>query len=462
MLTKLYRFGPSQQALLKGFVVAGDEAARIAEKLCAPDSPAHALAAARGLSLRTEKRSPGALWVDTGLRWLHTAAARASVLQATEEVVSALMDQVKAAGALLLPNAVRPAQPSGWRPFLCGDIHQVDASSDVEKATYCNLLRVHLPELLALTGRAGVGPEGIEAVGSRRLCESEEHLTARLFASVSPRYLEHLRRTLLRDDGIKRLELLDVNPNVSDAGAGPVELRFVDGQIRPRTAFVHALVFQALLMRARRLVSQGRAVRNLPQRTVEQQRSLVVAYGPAAVLERADAKPRDTQGREGRPQGRGKEGRGQDTRGRESRGPEGKGKDGGDGTRSGGLARDRLLELLEDLRLEFIALEASYDELAPIVLGANLRAVGLLGLENEGALVREALGKPPLEPGAHLAVIHQLMSKAQGPDPLTSYNERRFAKEARTVREAWQVMLTPPRWQPAAKPAAQPSAGAAR
>ena len=462
MLTKLYRFGPSQQALLKGFVVAGDEAARIAEKLCAPDSPAHALASARGLSLRTEKRSPGALWVDTGLRWLHTAAARASVLQATEEVVSALMDQVKAAGALLLPNAVRPGQPSGWRPFLCGDIHQVDASSDVEKATYCNLLRAHLPELLALTGRAGVGPEGIEAVGSRRLCESEEHLTARTFASVSPRYLEHLRRTLLRDDGIKRLELLDVNPNVSDAGAGPVELRFVDGQIRPRTAFIHALVFQALLMRARRLVSQGRTARNLPQRTVEQQRSLVVAYGPAAVLERADAKPRDTQGREGRPQGRGKEGRGQDTRGRESRGPDGKGKDSGDETRSGGLARDRLLELLKDLRLEFISLEASYDELAPIVLGASLRAVGLLGLENEGDLVREALGRAPPEPGAHLAVIHRLMSKAQGPDPLTSHNERRFAKEARTVREAWQAELTPPRWQPAAKPGAQPSAGASR
>jgi hypothetical protein len=461
LLTKLYRFGPSRQAILKGFVVAGDEAARIADRLCAAGSPAQVLASERGLSLRTEKRSPGALWVDTGLRWLHSAAARASALRATEDVVSALMAEARTAGALLLPNAVRPAPPSGWSPFLCGDIHQVDVSSDVEKATYCNLLRAHLPELIALTGRAGVGPEGIEAVGSRRLCESDQHLTARPFASVSPRYLAHLRRSLLRDDGIKRFDLLDVNPNVSDAGAGPVELRFVDGQIRPGTAFVHALVFQALFIRARRLASRGRAVHSSPQRVVEQQRSLVMAYGPAAVLERAGAKAGDTEGKEGRAQSRGREGRGQDTKGRVSRELV-KAKDGGDRTRPGGRARDRLLALLEDLSLEFITLEVSYDELAPIVLGASLRAVGLMGLENESDLVREKLGRASPEPGAHLAIVDQLMSKTQGPvtelDPLTRLNEQRFAKEARTVREAWQVMLTPPRWQPGA----QPHAGASR
>jgi hypothetical protein len=450
LLTKLYRFGPSRQAILKGFVVAGNEAARIAEGLCAAGSRAHAMASEQGLSLRTEQRSPGVLWVDTGLRWLHTAAARASTLRATEDVVSVLMDEAKAAGALLLPNAVRPAPPSGWRPFLCGDLHQVDASSDVEKATYCNLLRTHLPELIALTGRAGVGPEGIEAVGSRRLCESDQHLAARPFASVSPRYLDHLRRTLLRDDGIKRLDLLDVNPNVSDAAAGPVELRFVDGQIRPGTTFAHALVFQALLIRARRLASHGRAGRSPPQHAVEQQRSLVVAYGPAAMMEHAGAKAGDTAAREGKAQSRDRERRGKETKVRESREPDGKERDGGDRTRPGARARDRLLDLLEDLRLELIALEVSYDELAPLVLGASVRAVGLMGLD----------------PEAHLASVAHLMSKAQGPatglDPLTRFNEQRFAKEARTVREAWQVMLTPPRWQPEAQPNTQPAAGAAR
>lgn len=404
MLTKLYRYGPGRQGLRKGYVVAADDAPAVIGAVCAETSPVAALARARGLLLQADPHQPSAVEIETGLVWLHTAAARQSLRETLQEVVTALAEAVKTAGGRLMPNAVRPAH-GPWKAYLCGDTHAIETASEIEKATYCNLVRAHLPELIALTARAGVAPEGVENGGSRRLAESEHHLAARLFPSVSARYLTSIRRSLSRDEGLRRPDLLDVDPNV-DGEPGPVRLRFVDGQMMVQTSVSHALTFQALLLRARRMVGQGRSVRGPEQRLLEHNRALAVAHGSGALL----AAP---------PAGPGRAGKGNRDRAEDEEPVP---------------ARDLVIELYQELRVELLTLEATYEEMAPLVLGPAMRQTGAPGIQNESDLLRATQGS--------LGVIDQLVRGGDAGDPITTMNEERSPDVARTVAAMWSAALT--------------------
>jgi len=55
-------------------------------------------------------------------------------------------------------------------------------------------------------------------------------------------YLGHAERALVRDEGVRHLELLDIDPGVGgDRNELPVTLRFVDAQALLETSFAHAL-----------------------------------------------------------------------------------------------------------------------------------------------------------------------------------------------------------------------------
>src|SRR5678815_4312287 len=114
---------------------------------------------------------------------------RSTLFTQLAEATRTLAAAVGRAGGRLQPNGVRTSASEPWTGYLCSDRHFVETIDDSEKEVYCNLLRVHLPVLIALTARAGVSVRGVEPLASRYLADSSHHLAARYLASVSPQHL---------------------------------------------------------------------------------------------------------------------------------------------------------------------------------------------------------------------------------------------------------------------------------
>lgn len=426
MLTHVYRYGPSRQRILKGFVVAGQQPGRILSQVL-KEWPAPASGA---LALRTDSRFPVSVWLDTGLVWLHTPQARSRCFSQLAAATRTLTQAVRKAGGQLLPNAIRLSAEARWEEFLCGDRHLLETFDDSEKEVYCNLLRVHLPVLIALTGRAGVSPVGVEPIASRRLADSSHHLAARYLASVSPRHLQRVVQCLRRDQGVGRLELLDVCPT-ADNDHGGVEVRFTDGQILLSSVRAHALLYQALLIKARRLTRNGRRIGNVRQSFVERNRARAITDGLQARLE-AEAQGRD-------------EGRAPRTHAQQR--PAGKGTDERERNRIEFLlAREAALALFEDLAGEFHVLEVEFGEIAPLVMGAGLRAIGLPGLQNESDLMREWSLQGRAQGFDIFSHLPSLMGQflPEQDDPLTLLNKQRFGRAGERLQRWWELMLKAP------------------
>ncbi|HEU5075298.1 MAG TPA: hypothetical protein VFU02_14005, partial [Polyangiaceae bacterium] len=150
LLTKVYRWGPARQRLAKGYVLAGANVQQLRDTVV---GASQALAQQQGVTLRVDERANHAVWLDTGLIWLHTTSERERWASQLSRVVKELARHAETAGGRLLPNATRMEAVDSWANLTCGDEHYVETSSELEKTAYCNLLRLHLPELIALTGR---------------------------------------------------------------------------------------------------------------------------------------------------------------------------------------------------------------------------------------------------------------------------------------------------------------------
>jgi hypothetical protein len=405
VLTKLYRFGPSRQQILKGFVVVAPQPKQVLERV-------RTMLPGAGADIRVDPRDPHCVWVDTGMIWLHTARARRECFSRLARRVQELATHVQQAGGQLLPSATRLTPNERWKQFVCGDQHILETIDDNEKEVYCNLIRQHLPLLIALTGRTGAGPEGIEPHASRRLSESGQHLAARYFASVSPRHLDRVLQCLRRDEGVGRLDLLDIRPIPANGdGTGSVELRFTDAQILSSSTLSHALLYQALLIRARRMTRNGRRVGNIPQSLIGRNRARAIAEGLQARFEEED---RNGGGRER--------------------------------SRRFVAARETLLELIEDLLPEFHALEAEFTEIAPLVVGAGLRLMGHAGLQNENDLLRYVYSRGKTGPELP-ALLGRLAAAGTLPDEdhITALNRKLFEVSYERLRRWWTLMLANPR-----------------
>ena len=226
-----------------------------------------------------------------------------------------------------------------------------------------NLLRSHVPTLIAMTGRP-VATAGVtrDRIGSRWLAASPSHLAARYLASTAPQHLERVKVELRRHDGIARLDRMDIVPDFADDGSPVVIVRCIDAAPSLATARAHALVLAALALRARRLVRDGKRVGNVPQRTLEENRARAIADGLRArfVLDEAPGRNRHGEGRAGHG---------------EAREPRMVG------------ARDAIRWLLQDLCAEFSNLEAAAEELAPVILPVELPQLGLRRVASDGELL---------------------------------------------------------------------------
>jgi hypothetical protein len=413
-LSKVFRPGAGRQRLAKGYIVEAHNASEVLSRLLAPGSRMQGRASEHGLTLRGSSHAPNALWIDSGLVWLHRRDAREKLGVALQSLVLEVSSALHDLGGRLLPSAVRLAGASAWNQLVCGDEHFVETSDQLEKAVFCNLVRFHLPELLALTGRAGAGRLGVERLGSRRMADSRRHVPARAFASLAPEYLPHLMKSLARDERVQHTSLLDIDPHIGDdlkptPNDDCVELRFVDAQVHFRTSLSHALLFEALLIRARRIATEDKQIPGYPQPDFERDRARAIQHGlkarfaPRSLVDYpSSAMPNESD--------------------ELSQGPV--------------PAPARLLHLLDDLNFEFLALDARYRDLAPLVLGLKLRQWGNLSIQNENDLLQSKLaGESSESPEERIRGL--LLSKH---DPLTATNEA--FEQARDIQADWITRLT--------------------
>lgn len=408
MLLQLYRFGPTRQRIQKGFIVNGsvskDDLKRLSNNLSLPFGKLH-------LNENRER----ALWVDTGMVWLHTAQAREDCFRRLYESIQIVSGAVKRIGGTLIPNAVRTSGETDWDDFLCGDRHFLAIDDAVEKEVMSNLLRVHAPTLIAYSGRAGLEQHGVERVGSRRLFISQNHYAARYLISLAPQHLERVIQCLRRDDGVSRLDYLDINP-LGDAAEpeSSIELRFIDGQTLLSTVRAQAILIQALFIQARRLVREGRRVGAPDQKYLERNRARAIAKSMQTRFEEAPDRRRYQ-------------------RSRNERRAEKK-----------FISVDTIwLDLLESLQREFQILEVEYPEIAPLVLGASLYQMGFVGLRNENDLF-QVMSKTPEWQNKHwLSLITRHITEPQGYQlsPLQTMNEARYPLPSQLVRRWWTLAL---------------------
>lgn len=407
MLLTINQFGPRPQRLLKGYVISGRPleplraAAGDAVKRMARDT------AGQAVEMQSDRQDPRVLWLDSGFVWMHTVDARKACFEVMSRAVELVAKAVTGAGGRLLPNATRPTVESRWGPWLCGDRHFLQVLDAQERERFCNLLRQHLPEIIAFTGRGGVDPRSVDDLGSRRLFDSPGHAAARHFAAATPHYLERMTNELRREAGISHLRALDVNPDTQDSSSA-VELRFVDGQALLTSVRAQAILFQAMRLRAHRLVHADIHIEHMDQALVERNRARAIAGGPRAWIEQKPV-PWTVRGK-----------------------------------RSVLRAREALIALVEGLRYEFQVLEADYTELAPLVVGSGLRKLGLPAMEIENDLfkfrLRSQLTSKPQWPG-ELASLLPCTSLA---DELTTHNERRLPHQTRYLKEYWTRWLKNP------------------
>jgi hypothetical protein len=293
--------------------------------------------------------------VGVSSAWLGTLAARDEAFALLGRAIGLVGEAAAAQRGVALPPGVKLSRSPA---VLAGDTHVLEVLSAVEQEVLGNLVRSHVPTLIALAGR-GVAEAGAprDRIGSRWLSGSRSHLAARFFASTAPAHLDRVKAELRRRDGVARLDRMDVVPDHNSDGTPVVVVRCVDAAATLATARAHATVLAALAVRARRLVREGRRLGHTPQQLLEENRARAVADGLRA---RFAVDDRAGQGR-GRP-------RAQTPPATVS-------------------ARDAVRKLVLDLRSDFANIEASAEELAPVLLPIELPRMGLRRIATDADLL---------------------------------------------------------------------------
>ncbi|WP_405012181.1 hypothetical protein [Kitasatospora sp. NBC_01539] len=346
MLVSLTRVGASRQSLTKTLAVTGADVHHVLGSVALPAPPPH-LPAAR---IAADERTPGLLGVSVDAAWLGTPAARDELFPHLGTVFAALAHGAHALGGVLHPPGTRIAPD--LQPPLGGDTHELLTLDTVEQEVLANLLRRHSPVLIALGGHGLIGG-GPDRVGSRRLADSREHLAARHLASADPRHLHRVRAEIRRRDGIADLTRMDIAPVGDTDGTTPrVLVRCLDSQPSLADLRAHALLLAALALHARRMVRNGSREGSTPQRLVEENRARAVIHGLRARFVPSGG----TRGRTGEPV----------------------------------PAREAARRLLDDLLPELSLLDATAEELFPLLAPLELPGLGLPPQRSQDLLVRAA------------------------------------------------------------------------
>lgn len=358
----LTRVGAARQALAKGLMVQGADPAAVLAAVSRSGLPSLG-----GESIRLEQhpRRQELLRLTTPMTWLGTRGARREGFDALGYAIDMVATAARQAGGMLTAPGL---SLGGSAVPLDGDTHWLETADPVEQEVLCNLLRRHSPLLIAIAGRGSFVRGGRrDRIGSRWLADSHEHLAARFLASVTERHLYRVQAELRRRDGISHLDRMDVAPLM---GNGSVLVRCLDAQTSLAETLAHVLLLSALALRARSMVKEGRREGPVSQRLLEENRARAISDGlRAGMVEDKRPRERERERERERDRDRGRrEHQVRDAPPDERKIP----------------ARQAVRALLDDLVPEFSRLDATPEEILPLLClvelpgGQPLRAQDLL------------------------------------------------------------------------------------
>ncbi|MFM7201183.1 MAG: hypothetical protein ACKO6N_10360 [Myxococcota bacterium] len=367
MLVKLYRIGPSRQRLRKGWVV-------VAPHFQFLTRPEHLPKFPDNLTLRVppgphELATP--VWLDTGLRWLHSYEARETCFQALQEATRLLAAWLEQQGAQLYPAAVAPREGIPWARLCCEDEHALEVYDDIEREVIHNHIRQESDLLIAISGRSRSGMAGVQPAGSVRL-EQSGFSASPYLSCCEPAYLDRVLAHLKRHRGVSDLASLDLQLRQEQGEPLPqLRIHLTDAQTLLSTSRVHSILYQALLLQGRRMARMGARVEGISQRTLEKNRTQTIARGVQAPLISVN------------------------------------------GERS--KSAERLERLLLSMVGELHVLGVTPEELAPLSSGAALNSLGLEGILSENELFRRHFHKASPQIPACLATLVRTQRLELGP-----------------------------------------------
>ena len=349
MLVSATRVGATQQTLSKGYQVVDDrnleapspeliqQAVRVYESIGAAPK------------IQFNPSRPTLVWFDTGFCWMGSRMQRDQVFADLREGVGEAVKILANSGLRLLPNAVSANPRAAQRSHLCGDFHSFLTGSDAEREIFCNLIRDYSATLIAVSGRSVFANDGIGRIASARLQSSNRHYAARYFPSVADKHIGKIAKELRRAEGISRIDLLDVVPFVEGQARSAPVVRLIDGQATLEYARAHAILLQAIMLRARRMAKEGRRVGAEPQKFISQNRSNAIMRGLRAGI----SKEISRTGRDGKRE------------------------------RYTQNSVDAFVDMLDDLTYELKTLNVSIEELGGLVQGIQLRRKGYSAIRTE-------------------------------------------------------------------------------
>lgn len=342
VLVSLTRVGATRQSIVKGLAVRGVKIDPILRGARLP-------AASPGLPsvvIRPDERHPELCTVRLGPVWLGTPAARAEVFDYFAAVHGALARSAEQHGGALVPPAVRAADGD---VAAAGDLYELETLDTVEQEVLVNLLRRYSPELIALCGRGRLGGPP-DRVGSRWLTESREHLATRYLDSADPGHLRHVRAEIRRQDGIADLLRMDVAPLSPASGPSAVLVRCLDAQVALADLRAQSLLLAAMALHARRTVKNGSREHRVRQQLVDANRARAINHGlRARFIPEAHS---------------------------------------GSGPVEAMAAREAARRLLNDLLPDLSLLDATAEELFPLLAPLDLPGLGLPEARSQDLLAR--------------------------------------------------------------------------
>lgn len=291
MLPRLGEFianGASRHRLRKGLIliskdagrkVGFEERSRLVEQVKQINASQEALA---GYTIEADEAQPSVIHVVTPLSPVHTRQHRDAFILKLAQALSAVIQAAAWNNLVPIGVGVDPFIPAadGLLPALCADIHEIEIFDDLEVNRIYNLFRQYLPELIAVSAHSALLGGRLQKDLSTRMRLNPASFTPPSLTLFSSKQIDRLKRAVRKDYGLNDLAQLDVNlvsPNM-------IVLRFVDAQTSLQFIRMQILLFQAIAMHGRTLARQGSQMPILHSRIISENKALAIEAGPGAIF----------------------------------------------------------------------------------------------------------------------------------------------------------------------------------
>lgn len=437
--------GASRHRLSKGFLLLQNDGLPVSvdvRQKILDESNRYFQSQASFIGFTTEAR-PGAssvIGLVTPFMTVYTPKNRDTFINTLQKAVSILLQIATHFKLILIPAGVNPLvadASQGQVPALCADIHQVEVYDDGEVERIYNLFRQFLPELLSISSHSSVYGGMLQKDFSLRMRVNPSSFLPRYLSQFSMEHLDRIKSMLRRSYGMADLSQMDINPLAGDGSKlgknnsamltsqpAAVELRFVDSQVSYPFIRAQIILFQTIAMYGRSLARRGRRLPFLRDEIIDENKALAVQNGPGAILVPDPKFSKEKEGQD--PAVPKKEGYTYHDKGKPER------------------ATTALLMIVNGILIPPLReMNCEFREIAPIILGAELRKRGrqCFASYSEYQKYLHYTYTTKFSQSFHEQSM-QLLGNPTA-DPVTDYNRRTYKEITDDIEQAWNEKLKP-------------------